>query len=144
MRTPEPPVVEALARAHESLLDDLRKLEEVTGQASGEGLAELRVRLGATREHLARHFRFEEQNGYMEAVRKREPRLGRAIEQLAGEHSQLLQTLEAVIAEAGVATRLGEALREGVRQWAGSVREHEARENELVQDTFNLDIGAEV
>jgi len=34
-------------------------------------------------------------------------------------------------------------LREKVRAWVEKVRKHEASENDLVQDVFNLDVGAE-
>jgi hypothetical protein len=136
-------VAEALGRAHAALLEDLRKLEEVVHAISDARLAELRARLGVTRMHLTEHFRFEEQSGYMDVVRKREPRLERAVQQLADEHGQLRQTLDALIGELGSATHLDEALREKIPAWIKQVREHETRENDLVQDAFDLDIGAE-
>jgi hypothetical protein len=134
-------VAEALSRAHAALLDDLRKLEEAA--SSPEGLPALRARLDATQAHLAEHFRFEEQNGYMDAVRKREPRLERAVEQLADEHRQLARSLGALIENARSASGLDAALGEEVRGWVGLVRQHETREIDLIQDAFNLDIGAE-
>ena len=140
-------VVEALSRAHEGLLEDLRNLEgAVEGAvhpAAGKGLERLRARLAVTRTHLAAHFRFEEQNGYMDAVRKREPRLERTVQQLADEHRQLAESLDGLIRESGAAASLGDTLRQEVRAWTERVRQHEARENDLIQDTFNLDIGAE-
>ena len=136
-------VAESLERAHAALLEDLRKLEEAAYPASGEVLAELRRRLEATHWHITEHFRFEEQNGYLDAVRKREPRLERAIEQLAQEHRALEQSLKALIREAAAVSRLGAAFREKVRRWVEHVRQHEARENDLVFDAFNLDISAE-
>jgi hypothetical protein len=136
-------VVEALGRAHEGLLEDLRKLEGALQPAAGEGLAGLRARLAATRTHLAAHFRFEEHDGYMDAVRKREPRLERTVQQLADEHRQLAESLEGLVKECGAATNLGDPLRQAVRAWVERVRHHEARENDLIQNAFNLDIGAE-
>jgi hypothetical protein len=132
----------ALHRAHVRLLEDLRALE-AAARPSGEGLPELRARLGATRTHIADHFRFEEQDGYLEAVRKREPRLERAVRQLAEEHARLARALDDLITEAGAAATLSDALRDQVRGWVGQVRQHEDRENALVQEAFNLDIGAE-
>ena len=136
-------VAEALRRAHAVLLEDLRRLDEATHPASGEGLAELRARLDVTQEHITEHFRFEEQNGYMHAVRAREPRLERAIHQLAEEHRQLARSLEALIERARDTTSLDDRFRDEVREWVERVRQHEARENDIVQDAFNLDIGAE-
>ncbi len=136
-------VAEALGQAHAALLADLRELEQAVCPSREEGLAELHARLGAAHAHITKHFRFEEQNGYMDAVRKREPRLERTIQQLAEEHRQLGQSLDALIGEAGAATSVGDALREGIREWIECIRQHEVRENDLVQDAFNLDIGAE-
>jgi hemerythrin-like domain-containing protein len=142
-RTTQNSVAEALSRAHAALLQDLRTLEEAVRPSSGEGLPELRARLGATHTHIAEHFRFEEQNGYMDAVRKREPRLERTVQQLAEEHRQLTQSLDALIGEARTAANLDDSFRERVVAWVEEVRQHEIRENDLVQDVFNLDIGAE-
>jgi hypothetical protein len=136
-------VAEALGRAHAALLEDLRKLEEAARPASGGNFAGLRARLGATRTHITEHFRFEEQNGYMDAVRVREPRLERAIQRLAGEHRRLAQSLDGLIGKAAVATGLDSRLRDEVRKWVKRVREHEVRESRLVQDAFNLEVSAE-
>jgi hemerythrin-like domain-containing protein len=136
-------VAEALRQAHVALLEDLRQLEEASRVVSAEGLAELRIRLGARHTHLTEHFRFEEQNGYMDTVRQREPRLERTIQQLGEEHGQLRQALEVLLGEAGTAIGLGDRFREEVREWIERVRQHEAREDDLVQDAFVLDITAE-
>jgi hypothetical protein len=79
----------------------------------------------------------------MDVVRNREPRLEHAIGQLVEEHYQLAQSLEALLGTAGKAVELDDTLREGVRAWVERVRQHEAREDKLVQDAFNTDLGAE-
>jgi hypothetical protein len=108
-----------------------------------EGLADLQTRLRVTRAHLAEHFRLEEQDGYMDAVRKRDPRFERTIQQLAQEHGQLERSLATLIAEAEKARSLDQAPQEGIRKWIEDVRAHEIRETDLVQDAFDLDIGTE-
>jgi hypothetical protein len=136
-------IAEALRRAHAALLQDLQKLEEAACSGSKESLAEFRAWLSATKSHITEHFRFEEQNGYMDAVKKREPRLERTIRQLAEEHGQLRASLDALIEEAKAAAILSDPLREEVRKWIQRVQNHEIRENDLVQDAFDLDISAE-
>ena len=133
----------ALRKAYAALLKDLRTLEECACSRSSESLANLRVRLGATRTHVREHFRLEEQDGYMDIVRKREPRLERAVQQLADEHQLLMQSLDALISEFWAATSLDSAFPEKVQAWVERIRDHEARETRLVQDAFDLDIGAE-
>jgi hypothetical protein len=136
-------VAEALGQAHAALTADLRQLEQAVQPAAGASVEEVRDRLAATRTHIAEHFRFEEENGYMDAVRKREPRLERAIQLLAAEHRQLARSLDALIGAVGSAAGLGNPLREEVREWIDDVRQHEIRENDLVQDAFNQEVGAE-
>jgi hypothetical protein len=135
-------VLEALDRAHVTLLEDLRRLEEAARPQAPGGLAPLRARLGATRNHIAQHFRFEEQGGYLDVVRQREPRLERAVAQLAEEHRKLLAGLDGLIREVAAGPP-DVALSDQVRAWVEQVRHHEAHENEVVQDAFNLDLGAE-
>lgn len=142
METRETGTVEELRLAHVALREDLRQLEEEARPGSG-GLAKLRSRLDATRTVLVEHFRLEEQNGFMDAVRSREPRLDRAVQQLAQEHHQLAQALDALIERAELAAHLEERLREGIQSWVEHVRHHEARENELFQDAFSQDLGPE-
>jgi hypothetical protein len=136
-------IAEALGRAHAALLEDLRQLEEATRPAAGEAIGALRARLDATSAHLLKHFGFEEHNGYMDAVRKREPRLEREARHLADEHPELAQSLEVLGGRAQALASLWDSLREEVRSWIERVRRHEARENDLVQDAFNWDIAAE-
>jgi len=136
-------LVESLRTVHASLLEDLRKLGEAVKARSGEGPAELAARLTETHAHLTEHFRFEEENGYMDTVREREPRLERAIEHLAEEHRQLKESLEMLLTEARIARAMEAAFRTRVREWVKRVRQHEVRENELIEDAFNLDLGAE-
>lgn len=143
MGTTNASIQAALGRAHVVLLEDLRRLEDMALSTSGMCLEDLRARLDATRRHVTEHFRFEEQNGYLDVISKREPRLERAIRHLAGEHHQLTQALEGLVAASRTAADTGPALREGIRAWVGQVRRHEARENDLVLDAFNQDIGQE-
>jgi hypothetical protein len=135
-------VAEILSRAHEALQAELRKLEQAVSPSSREGLVEIRARLAAARTHIAEHFRVEEENGYLHAL-KDEPRLERAVHQLAKEHGQLSQLLDRLLGEARVAPSLGDTLREEIAGWIERLRQHEHRENDLVQGTLNMDIGAE-
>jgi len=136
-------VAEALGRAHKKLLKDLQALEQAVPPVSGESVVKLRHRLSVLRADLVEHFRFEERDGYMAQVRKQAPRLERVIEELSLEHRQLLHCLDTLAGQVGVADNVNDKIAEGVRDWIAQVRQHENRENDVVQDAFNLDIGAE-
>ena len=88
METTSISFVEAISRVHKALLKDLHRLEEQVVSGSDDVLPIVIARLERTQNHLAEHFRYEERDGYMEAVRKREPRLERAIEQLGSEKNK--------------------------------------------------------
>src|SRR5262245_59088299 len=101
MKTTNGWIAEALAGAHVVLGEELRRLEEAARPGSGEGPAALAARLSATRAQLAEHFRLEEHDGYMDAVREREPRLEKTVRELAEEHRGLMQSLDALLGRAG-------------------------------------------
>jgi ElaB/YqjD/DUF883 family membrane-anchored ribosome-binding protein len=143
MARAEIPVAEALSQAHKALQDDLRKLEQAARMTSEKGWEGLCARLSLTHALVIDHFHLEEQGGYMDAVRKRQPRLERVVQELEEEHRQLAQSLEALLEETNKATGASDTLREKVLAWVQRIREHEARENDLFQDAFNVDIGAE-
>jgi hypothetical protein len=143
METTSITFVEAISRVHKALLKDLRRLEEQVASGSEDVLPIVIARLERTQNHLAEHFRYEEQDGYMDGVRKREPRLERAIEQLGSEHRLILHSLESILEEARLASALDSALQEKILAWMELVREHERREDELIENAFNLDINAE-
>jgi hypothetical protein len=134
---------DALLRAHRSLLKDLRKVRDAAQATSPEGPAGLADLLEATRADILKHFRFEEQNGYMASVLEAQPHLERAARHLQEEHGQLLRSLDELIGATRSAAALTDDLREKVANWAQSVQRHERSENALVQDAFNLDLAAE-
>jgi hemerythrin-like domain-containing protein len=136
MNTPERSFVDALHDAHTALLRDLQELEKAVAPTSSEGPAELGIRLGKVQTHLADHFRFEEEGGYMAPVLKEEPRLSGRIQELLAEHSQMAQTLEAIIEEVSRGPTVQDASRQKVHAWLGKVRHHETRENDLVQEAY--------
>ena len=79
----------------------------------------------------------------MQAVLTRAPHLERTVNHLRGEHDELRRSLAALAKEAGGAQGPGADFREKVRHWIQRVRDHEARENLLVEDAFNRDLAAE-
>src|SRR5262249_28293182 len=121
----------SLAEAHRALLADLRDLERCAQPSSPVEPTEVSARLGRLRDHLEDHFRFEEEDGYMQAVLERAPQLGRTVNQLCGEHDELRRSLAALADEARGMRALDEDFRRKVRQWIERVRSHEARENLL-------------
>jgi hypothetical protein len=128
---------ELLSRAHGVLLDDLEQLEEAARSLTNDASAPFAAHLRRVQRHVMEHFRFEERDGYMSQVRKREPHLDREINDLLREHRDLAHTLSAIIEQAGHGPAA--ALAEQVRDWVARVRVHESHENTLVEEVFNRD-----
>jgi len=120
----------------------LLNLEEMTDSSSGADGRALGACLTSLRSNLDEHFRFEERNGYMDAVLARAPQMARQVEGLREEHAEMRQSLIALAAQARKARSVDDELRQKVRDWVAKVRNHERRENLLVEDTFNRDLGA--
>jgi hypothetical protein len=136
MTAPEPSFADALHDAHTALLRDLQDLEKAVAATSREGPADLRSRLGKVQTHLADHFRFEEDGGYMAPVLKEEPRFAPQIAELLTEHGTMAKTLEALIQEVGRSSTVQDGSRQKIHAWLGQVRHHENRENNLVQEAY--------
>lgn len=130
---------ERLRQAHADLLADLQTLASETREL---GLSPLRTSLLKARQDLINHFRLEEENGYLDEVLKKDPRLEQTLAKLEREHGKLLQELDDILAQLEYPQPDPEPLQRQVRLWIHNVRGHEIRENDLIQDAFVHDLGA--
>ena len=134
---------EELAAAHVALMKDLSKLQTCVAPRSSHSIVEVREELAAAREHIATHFESEERGGYMDAVRTSEPRFENTIQTLREEHKTLADDLEALLDRAKTAIAMDKSLAGDISKWITAIHQHEARENQLVQNAFGLDMNAE-
>lgn len=124
---------------HHALLKDLDVLEKDAGYLNA---AALRTRMIKSKRDLSEHFDDEEHGGYLLTVRARDPNLSCLIDRLKAEHRELRMALDALLWRFEHPEMLTPALRADIQDWVTSVRAHETRENELIQDAFGRDIGA--
>lgn len=103
--------------------------------------------LGALRDQLALHFALEEAYGYFEDAIDVAPRLSERAEELRSQHGALFVELCGIVDRAeqwlyqetardaapAIAGRFGRFLRE--------LKEHESRENALIMEALNDDVG---
>jgi hypothetical protein len=141
MATRRKSLAEALGREHAVLVEQLLQLEQAAGLPPEEGEPRVRSQLARVGEHLLKHFRFEEENGYMDEALAHQPRLERVGQQLFAEHRQLADGLVALLAEADGGHGGDPSFGAKVRAWLDQVRQHEHREVMLIEDAFCLDIG---
>jgi hypothetical protein len=143
MKTDHLCFAETLRRAHAALENHLRELVGAARAPSGGRLADLGGRLKRTRARLAEHFVLEEENGYMDAVLQRDPNREREVGHLHEQHHLLMESLDALIGRTTGGGETPKDLRDEVLAWVEAVREHESREDALVQEAFNRDLSAE-
>lgn len=134
---------EAMKQAHTALDEQLTVLERAVQPGTWKSAAELRSILESVRTRLGTHFSLEENGGYMAAVLKREPSREHAAANLLTEHHLLRELLNSLVETRRTGSSLDEATRKSVQDWIASVRDHERRENLLVEDVFNRDVGTE-
>jgi hemerythrin len=129
----------SLAVAHAALLKNIRKLEDAISAPQEKAPAAIHTLLEEVKKHIAEHFQFEEQGGYMDQVRERFPNKDGIILKLYKEHQHLQHSLDGLLQEAR--KPLDNDFREIVRVWIERIRHHESEENALIQETLNLEIG---
>jgi hemerythrin-like domain-containing protein len=132
----------ALAEAHRALLGDLAGVEDLARPGTEVEPAEVRRRLETLRGHLGKHFRFEEESGYMQAVLARAPHQERRVRRLREEHNEMWTALADLVRQATTLPALTDEFRQELRAWVERARDHEERENLLVEDTFNTEVAA--
>lgn len=114
------------------------------GHARTRRLASL---LAELRDQLAMHFSLEEAYGYFEDPVSVAPHLSEQAESLRKQHGELYEDISQLAAKAENASS-GNGTSRGLQQVAcrflefyGRLQEHETKENDLIVQAYNVDIG---
>jgi iron-sulfur cluster repair protein YtfE (RIC family) len=135
---------EQVRQEHEELREWLGRLHHALTERTlgGPQIAEM---FGALCEHLERHFKDEEIGGFFEQVVAMAPRFVDRTTELREEHAALRAELQ------GLAKRAGDAkvddawwreLHDGFHAFSRGLMQHENKENELLQDVYDEDVGS--
>lgn len=138
MKAEKKSIADALLQAHKVLMKDVQGLEKLLDDGPA---ADLHKTLTALRTHTLQHFRFEEKDGYLDAVSERMPHKDKAVAELLEEHRVMADELDGLVEAARSARTVDAALVDRLRAWIRSLRNHETKENLLVEDAFNRDVG---
>jgi hypothetical protein len=130
-----------MIQAHALLDKSLAQLERVTCSPQRRPLDEELLLLRVIAREVQAHFKLEERDGYMATVLKQAPQFTHAAQELLGEHRQLEASLAALIQEAS--GRPPDEVRAQVSEWVTRIRQHESRENQVVQEAYNRDAAGE-
>ena len=135
---------EQVRRDHEELRTSLGRLSQAltNRDSSTEDIA---AQLVALIEHLDQHFQDEETGGFFDEVVAQAPRYADRTNALREEHVRLLKQIRGL----ADAARRGEPsdswwkeLEDGFHDFSKSLMHHENQENELLQDTYDEDVGS--
>jgi hypothetical protein len=111
-------------------------------QPSG-NIAALRESIEKLRSELVKHFSEEQAGGVLEEAAVRCPDLSREEMRLEEEHTALLADLDRIFAGIRTATRVGLVpgeLKESFEQLVDRLKAHEAAENRLLEQGFQIDL----
>ena len=132
-----------MKRAQLALQHHLLELEQIVAPPSAEYLPEVRIRLKAVFGLVKEHFRLEEQDGYMKAVKEQDQRFESDLQCLRDEHREMNRELAKLADEADALQQMDAEFSEKVMSWIDGFRNHEKREIDLVQEAFDVDVGGE-
>jgi hypothetical protein len=142
--------LQEIKEVNEELWQLLDELRHCVRRPIGPGHCRLLVeRLATLRDQVALHFALEEAYGYFEDPAYVQPNLGEAAEKLRREHQSLYVWLTNLVERAeqmSYDVQLAE-----LSAWIGpqfekfdaALRDHESRENDLIMDALEMDIGGE-
>lgn len=129
--------------SHMALFKSMRQLKELIRPHEDRERAALVDQLIHVRNVLAEHFAFEQRPQYLAGVLEQNPELEHKVQELRSEHLVLSEGLDNLIEDGLVSRCPIQELRKRTLEWLSLIRFHESRENRLLQDAIDLDIGTE-
>lgn len=117
---------------YDQLISFLDDLDEKT--ADVESLRQLAAQIASLRERLSEHFDSEQRGGLFQAVLEALPEAAAEVHRLGSEHDRMIEILEMaqIHAERGEPCEIG-ALRNDLREFLETMREHELAEDRMIK-----------
>ena len=138
-----PPIFERIVGEHANLRDLLGEMHRIIAGRS-ESVDNVVKSLDSLIDYLRRHFQHEEDGGFFGEIAALAPRLSERAEEVCREHVELLTAIESFrdTARGGTATGAWwERLNSEFHRLMKDLMHHERREQDLLQEAFNVDIG---
>jgi iron-sulfur cluster repair protein YtfE (RIC family) len=133
-------------RQHEEIVRHLRDLDERLAALRGPSRAgdvrnDVAGRLARLQSELAEHFAEEERVGFLPEAASLEPRLTHRARRILSQHDLLRLELSNVVSTLARGTADWHQVREDFASFTSLLREHEQRENELINEAYLDDLG---
>ncbi len=134
-----------IAREHKRLSSHLGTLLRILTERQRASV-EIAVEFEKLKDELVHHFHEEDDGGFFEGIVDHAPRLSERIAALREEHVQLLEQLNELQAKADVPSaslEWWEDMEHSFHEFSCELMRHEHRENEILQEAYGVDIGAQ-
>lgn len=135
---------------HNCIKRDLNRiLETIQSKILPDSFVEWKLeyiwRIRDFRNVLLKHFDLEESGGFITEIVKQAPEKAANAKQLNAEHGKIIRNLDQIISHIKFVENYDEValklIREEVEKFVESLRNHETKENELVQKAFYQEYG---
>ncbi|MFC2088681.1 hemerythrin domain-containing protein [Calditrichota bacterium] len=135
---------------HKIIRDCLNSLsKQVTKKIKEKDFAEWRLEFiwecRDFRNHMLKHFDFEELDGFMKEVMEDAPEVVNVVKKLESEHSSLIEKLDKIIDDfQKMEVKEGEKLveiQQRLKRLIISIKAHEKAENDLIQRVYSQEYG---
>jgi hypothetical protein len=148
----DPVILGHILKGHQELHALLRNTRDAAAAPSGHpsndgqagGCERITRALTALRQHMAEHFLQEEAGGFLEESLARLPRLAEEARRVLAEHPGLLAEADRLIertSRGDIQPKGWATLRQDVDHFTMRLLDHERRENKVVQQGYNEDLG---
>jgi len=141
---PDQELFEEIRREHEGLRNLLAGLHKVLGDRL-EQVEEVSRRMESLSARIETHFNQEELTGFFDRIVDRAPRLSEQIDDLRAEHQSMLSDVRAlheISVDGDGSPAWWQRLEDKFHQFSKELMQHEHKENQLLQQAYDEDIGA--
>ena len=141
---PDHELFEEIRREHGELRNLLAGLHKVLGDRL-EGVNDVSRRMESLSAHIETHFNQEELAGFFDRIVDRAPRLSEQIDDLRAEHQSMLgevRSLHEVALGGDGSPGWWQRLEDKFHEFSKELMHHEHKENQLLQQAYDEDIGA--
>ena len=133
---------------HRTIIELIQQVKELLGNYPPDDasawVGDLRSVGESLLNHLDKHFRLEEEGGFMAQLVEISPRTAAAAERLPHEHDEIRNLLSAILEildSVAVDSMDLKSVLDQIQQLIHTLEHHEKTENALIQEVYNQDIG---
>jgi iron-sulfur cluster repair protein YtfE (RIC family) len=134
-------IYEKIRREHDHLRELLGKIHQALSTRA-ETVDEISGMMTSLQEHLREHFHEEEDGGFFKEIVSQAPRMSDRADAIENEHVDLSTAVDELVSVASKESELCKTMEAGFHDFSKALMHHETKENELLLDAYEEDIGS--